>query len=99
MVSEINSNGISSLQTLRATSAFKSTNTKANKQSEEVIPQQEEDISLKSDFVTEGKLANLNKKSMSEIKTVAQKIGDELSDEDIKYGLMYGRSVLIDYSA
>ncbi len=36
---------------------------------------------------------------VDDIKKSAQSIGEEITDEDIKYGLTYGRSVLADYSA
>ncbi len=36
---------------------------------------------------------------IDDIKKSAQSIGEEITDEDIKYGLTYGRSVLADYSA
>jgi hypothetical protein len=42
----------------------------------------------------------LNEKDIKEIKKYAQMAGEEnLSDDDIKYGLSYGRSVIIEYSA
>lgn len=35
-----------------------------------------------------------------EVRQYAKKMGDEnLSDDDIKYGLFYGRSVLVNYTA
>ena len=36
---------------------------------------------------------------VSEVKKYAGMIGEELTDEEIKYGLMYGRSVIADFSA
>ncbi len=36
---------------------------------------------------------------IEDIKNSAKSIGEEISEEDIKYGLTYGRSVLADYSA
>lgn len=36
---------------------------------------------------------------IDDIKKSAQSIGEEITEEDIKYGLTYGRSVLADYSA
>jgi len=34
-----------------------------------------------------------------EIQSFANSIGEELSQEEIQYGLKYGRSVIVDYSA
>ena len=40
-----------------------------------------------------------SKIDIEDIRKSAAQIGEELSDEDIKYGLTYGRSVLADFSA
>ena len=34
-----------------------------------------------------------------EVQSYANSIGEELSQEEIQYGLKYGRSVIVDYSA
>ena len=34
-----------------------------------------------------------------EVKKYAEMVGMEVSEEDIKYGIIYGRSVIADYSA
>lgn len=103
MVDGISLNGISSLQLLRASNAFKASKIKNNNE-EDIdqqldVPQQAEEVSLKSDFVTESKFNNFNPDSMSEIKNLAQKMDEDLTEDDIKYGMMYGRSVLVDYTA
>lgn len=36
---------------------------------------------------------------VEDIKKSAKLIGEDITDDDIKYGLTYGRSVLADYSA
>lgn len=36
---------------------------------------------------------------VEDIKNSAKLIGEDITDDDIKYGLTYGRSVLADYSA
>ena len=42
----------------------------------------------------------LNNKNLQEIKDCAQKVGEmNVTDDDIKYGLTYGRSVIADYIA
>lgn len=42
----------------------------------------------------------LNKINLSEVRNFAQQVGElNLTDEDIKYGLTYGRSVIADYIA
>ena len=52
----------------------------------------EDDIKLAQDDIFKGI-------DIDDIKKSAQSIGEEITDEDIKYGLTYGRSVLADYSA
>jgi hypothetical protein len=99
MVDGINLNGVSSIQLLRASNAFKSTKTASNDDEIQQLKEQPEEISLKSDFITEGKFRNFNEESMSEIKNLAQKMDEDLNEDDIKYGMMYGRSVLVDYTA
>jgi hypothetical protein len=42
----------------------------------------------------------LNKIDVNELRNCAQKVGEmDLTDDDIKYGLTYGRSVIADYLA
>lgn len=89
MVSSI-SNNISQISLLNATNAFKNIQSKIQ---EEQAPQiQEDNLKLDNDFQLEGM-------NIDEIKEFATTVGENnLSNEDIKYGLKYGRSVIVDYS-
>lgn len=89
MTAPISSN-ISSIQLLQATNAFKSATAKKQEQPEFV----EEEISVPKETPTRFAQHNLD-----EIKEYAKMFGDDnLSNEDIKYGMFYGRSVIVDYS-
>lgn len=83
-----NSN-INAIRFFNATNAFKSQPVKqevAQKQTEEGTNIRENSI-----------LRNIN---VDEIKKYADSVGEtNLSEEDIKYGLKFGRSVLVNYSA
>lgn len=92
MVNGINS-GINPVQLFNATNAFK---TAAAKPEEQV--QQEPQV---SDGVSVNDKQNILKNlDIEEIKKYASLTGEEnLSDEDIQYGLVYGRSVMADWLA
>jgi hypothetical protein len=105
MVSGISN--VNSLDLLRASRAFKTASKPAqifeDNNSEEI-----EDValieSLKKEIKTDlnNSSDNIEGKNLkiNEIKEFTQNIGGmDVSDEDIKYGLTYGRSVLVDYSA
>ncbi len=83
-----NSN-INAIRFFNATNAFKAQPVKqeiAQKQTEEGTNIRENSI-----------LRNIN---VDEIKKYADSVGEtNLSEEDIKYGLKFGRSVLVNYSA
>ncbi len=91
MVSSISSNNnISAMQLLKAQNAFNkiNNNNSLNKEIQEQVPDIKDDNIL------------LNNVNIDEIKNFASKLGDNtLTNEDIKYGLVYGRSVLADFSA
>jgi len=95
MISSINSN-ISSLQLLRAQNAF----AQARKAPEikELSPVEEfkEDTSLPKAGTT---LETLQNKIVDEIRDDLTNINQDITDEDIKYGLTFGRSVFVDCSA
>ena len=93
MTTPINSN-ISSIQFFRATSAFK--NTSALKQQQATV---EETQVQEFEPETPQMSKMFAKHNIDEIKSYAKSIGEEnLSNEDIKYGMYYGRSVIVDYS-
>ncbi len=82
-------NNISTVKIFNATSAFKASAVKSTEQ--EV--QQDIGINIRENSI----LRNIN---VAEIKEYANSVGEvNLSEEDIKYGLKYGRSVLVNYSA
>ena len=90
MTSPISSN-INSVQLLQATNAFKAA---IKPQKQEPTEQIEEDFSLPQE--PPRMFANHN---LDEIKEYAKIMGDDnLTNEDIKYGMFYGRSVIVDYS-
>ncbi len=96
MIEAINSN-ISSLQLLRAQNAFNQAK-KAPDEKPEVQEQQktkEEISSIKSSTPLE----KLQDKIIDEIRGDLTVINEDITDEDIRYGLTFGRSVLVDCSA
>lgn len=92
MTQSISSNvNINTAQLLRATNAFKQSVKKQNEQENSF-----EQEAVKVPEETKKIFANHD---INEIRQVAQSIGEnDLSDEDIKYGLYYGRSVIVNYS-
>lgn len=95
MLGSVNSNSnVSAIQLLNAANAFKNTRVSTpielNQKQE---PQVSDGIDINDDSI-------LKSQNIDEIKKFAQMAGeDELSEEDIKYGLSYGRSVIVEYMA
>lgn len=93
MLGSVNSSShVSAIQLLNAAHAFKNTQAVSNP----VQPQEP--------FATDGTDINdndiLKSQNVDEIKEYAKLAGEEnLSEEDIKYGLSYGRSVIVEYLA
>lgn len=96
MINSVNSN-ISSLQLLRAQNAFNQAR-KAPEKSEALQEPEElkEEISSINPTSTVEKLQT---KIINEIRDDLTNINNEITDEDIRYGLTFGRSVLVDCSA
>ena len=91
MVSSISGN--SSLQMISALNAFKSEAAVNNK------PVQT-DLNASSGINLSDNDSLLQDIDMTEIRDCASKVGEtNLTDDDIKYGLTYGRSVIADYTA
>lgn len=91
MISSIGGN--SSLQMISALNAFKSEGTVNNK------PVQT-DLNTSSGINLSDNDSLLKDINMTEIRDCASKVGEtNLTDDDIKYGLTYGRSVIADYVA
>lgn len=90
MVSQIGTAGVSQIQMLNALNAFKADT--IQKPSSELMPEVPEGINL---IDNNDILKNLD---LAEVKQFAKTAGEEnLSEDDIKYGLTYGRSVIADY--
>jgi len=92
-ISSVVSSSISKLNLNTASRAFENAKTELEPKEEPVLDFKNEDIAL----IDEKKIEN--KINVDEIKKYAQIMGEELSIDDINYGLMYGRSVIADYSA
>ena len=91
MVSSISRN--SSLQMISALNAFKSEAVVNNKPAQT-------DLNTSSGINLSDNDSLLQDIDMTEIRDCASKVGEtNLTDDDIKYGLTYGRSVIADYTA
>lgn len=90
MVNPIGISGVNPIQYLNAANAFKASHAEAP---EQIIPEFSDGIGINQE-----KLISDN--DMEEIKQLAKSAGEEnISDDDIKYGITYGRSVIADYVA
>lgn len=91
MINSINPN-ISSIQFFNATNAFKNiSNIKPVEAPIQTEPMQEEKTFVNDNDI----LSSIN---VDEIKQYGAKIGEnDINEDDIKYGLTYGRSVLADW--
>lgn len=97
MISSINSN-ISSLQLLRAQNAFNQ-NRKPAEVQENTTPIETEIKEEISSITPSTTLERLQTQIIDEIRGDLANINEDITDEDIRYGLTFGRSVLVDYSA
>jgi hypothetical protein len=87
MVNAIGSQGINSVQMLNAVNAFKTSSKPENNE----IPEVSDGIVINDNSI-------LKNQDTEEIRQFAKIAGEEnLSNEDIQYGLAYGRSVIADY--
>ena len=88
MVNVIGTSNINSVQMLSAVNAFKS----SEKIQDAPEPEISDGISINDNI--------LEAHNLNEIKEFAKNAGESnLSNEDIQYGLTYGRSVIADYIA
>ncbi len=87
-----NNQGVNLLQYLNAKNAFQNINTE--KKNNDV------DINLnkkvENTFDDKNMVSKIN---TQEVKNYATQMNETLTDDDIKYGLVYGRSVIADYIA
>ena len=96
MISSINSN-ISSLQLLRAQNAFVQARKTPEKQ--EVCSVENDKNEELSSIKPGTTLEKLQSQIVEEIREDLTTINNDITDEDIRYGLTFGRSVLVDCSA
>lgn len=94
MLGSVNSSNVSAIQLLNAANAFKNTRvSNPIEQQQNSIPQTSDGIDINDDSI-------LKSQNIDEIKKYAEMAGEnDLSEEDIKYGLSYGRSVIVEYLA
>lgn len=87
MINSIGTTNINPVKMFNAVSAFKS----SDQITENKAPETSDGISVNDSKILENQNVN-------EIKQFAQIVGEEnLSNEDIQYGMTYGRSVIADY--
>ena len=89
MVASIGTSNINSVQMFNAMNAFKASEVKPQ---EQVMPEVSDGVEVNDNSL-------LQNQNIEEIQQFAKGAGEEnLSHEDIKYGITYGRSVIADYS-
>ena len=97
MLGSVNSSNVSAIQLLNAANAFKNTRvSNPIEQQQNSIPQTSDGIDINDDSI-------LKSQNIDEIKKYAKMVQEagenDLTEEDIKYGLSYGRSVIVEYLA
>lgn len=90
MVNAIGMSNVNPVQMFNALNAFKSIDTKPQ---EQLMPEVSDGMEINDNSL-------LKNQNLNEIKEFAKIAGEDgLTDEDIKYGVTYGRSVIADYVA
>ncbi len=88
MLSSVGQNN--SVQQFSALNAFRSNQTLPKKD--------EEQVEVSKGVNTSSAKSLLDRIDVSELRECAKKVGEfNISDDDIKYGLLYGRSVIAEY--
>ena len=96
-ISSININPVSKINLNSANRAFKASMDTNETNSEDF---KQKDIALLNEQEVQQNLDKQGRKiDVEEIQKYASQMGENLSIDDINYGLMYGRSVIADYSA
>ena len=96
-ISSININPVSKINLNSANRAFKASMDTNETNSEDF---KQEDIALLNEQEVQQNIDKQGRKiDVEEIQKYASQMGENLSIDDINYGLMYGRSVIADYSA
>ena len=89
MVNSIGTSNINPIQMFNAMNAFKT----AQVQPQQAAPEVSDGIGINENNI-------LKDQNLDEIKQFAKSAGEEnISDDDITYGITYGRSVIADYIA
>lgn len=90
MVSAVGISNINPIKMFNAVNAFKQAQAPAQN---DLMQEVSEGLDINENSI-------LKNQDLDEIKQVAKTAGEEnISDEDIKYGITYGRSVIADYTA
>ena len=92
-ISSLVSSSISKLNLNTATRAFETAKSELDNKDEIIEDTKAQDISLIDDTKIKNKI------DVDEIQKYAEIMGEKLTVDDINYGIMYGRSVIADYSA
>ena len=87
-----NNQGVNLLQYLNAKNAFKNINTEKKNNDEDINLNKK----VENTFDDKNMVSKIN---TQEVKNYATQMNETLTDDDIKYGLVYGRSVIADYIA
>jgi len=100
-----NSNNVSSLIASSISKLNLNTATRAFENSKKELEKNNAEFDEVSQNIKQEDLSLINKKQaakqidVEDIQKYANYMGENLSIDDINYGLMYGRSVIVDYSA
>ncbi len=92
-ISSLVSSSISKLNLNTANRAFEASKSEFENKEGSVESFKEQDIALMDDSKIQNKI------DVDEIRKYAEIMGEKLTVDDINYGIMYGRSVIADYSA
>ena len=97
--SNISSQIANSISKLNLNTAQRAFNASKTQQNEDVIPF-EEVVKEDKKLIEGTEKQNISKSpiDVNDVQKYANLIGENLTIEDINYGLMYGRSVIADYS-
>ena len=87
-----NNQGVNLLQYLNAKNAFQDINTEKKNNDDGINLNKK----VENTFDDKNMVSKIN---TQEVKNYATQMNETLTDDDIKYGLVYGRSVIADYIA
>lgn len=87
-----NNQGVNLLNYISAKNAFQNINTNKKDDNSEINQNKE----VQNTFDDKNMVSKIN---TQEVKSYASQMNENLTDDDIRYGLVYGRSVIADYIA